>query len=554
MKSSETKPAGPVLPERRLTKVQSITRLTAALRSRTSARRMLMIVWFSFGILPLVLQGRNYWKLVTAHKLTEDLVVSADESIETANITEYCPLQWLYIASAWWNVVVTHYYSVKHGQICHFVIPQYNVHGAFILGTQRIQKSPTTPTSCENESYAFEHYFYHGSIGYFAFYEEAIGTFCTMDKTAYVRVRGLGTFDSNASALARDRGDYSYRQSYWYGIFGLMWILYRILLLRKSYILCNRYGMRCFRLQETLSRKAAAVFMQESMRLSTHNSSNFFRVVVLYMLIEGVMSDLFLLIAQDGANAKLQYISLGYNLSGVLLLLFEMLESKNWLCEKVRLLVKRLLFSYETSLFGELLCAGVMNYFLTWVNRSSLKESHPAALAASYYVWSLVGHGVLVLGLAAFITSVRIVLSCGYILWHHRTWVVLTAPCCVDTTLGVRCKMITLAGYSWHNDQLYYKTEALKAFGVLKMLEEDGSEYFVFRQVHPVKVPRDEFLVIGSVSGCRVEPCVERKCTGPVSLFDRNLGGSHKMLDIINKVPVGPTQGNIPTDSVSRTS
>ncbi|ETL48859.1 hypothetical protein F442_01615 [Phytophthora nicotianae P10297] len=148
-----------------------------------------------------------------------------------------------------------------------------------------------------------------------------------MDKTAYVRVRGLGTFDSNASALARDRGDYSYRQSYWYGIFGLMWILYRILLLRKSYILCNRYGMRCFRLQETLSRKAAAVFMQESMRLSTHNSSNFFRVVVLYMLIEGVMSDLFLLIAQDGANAKLQYISLGYNLSGVLLLLFEMLET-----------------------------------------------------------------------------------------------------------------------------------------------------------------------------------------------------------------------------------
>ncbi|KAG3162190.1 hypothetical protein PI124_g6687 [Phytophthora idaei] len=284
--------------------------------------------------------------------------------------------------------------------------------------------------------------------------------------------------------------------------------------------------------------------MQESMRLSAHNTSNFFRVAILYMLLEGVMSDLFLLIAQDGYSAKLQYISLGYNLSGVLILLFEMLESKKWLCEKVRLLVKRLLFSYETSLFGELLCAGVMNYYLTWVNQSSLKESRPVALVVSYYVWSLVGHGILVLGLTAFISSVRIVLSCVYILWHHRTWAVLTAPCCVDTTLGVRCKMIMLGGYSWHNNQLYYKVEALKAFGVLKMVEEDGTVYFVFRKVHPVKVPRDEFLVIGRVLGCRVEPCVERKCTGPVSLFDRNLGGTvqsgikpHSMLDS----DVGPT-------------
>ncbi|KAG6970020.1 hypothetical protein JG688_00005074 [Phytophthora aleatoria] len=36
----------------------------------------------------------------------------------------------------------------------------------------------------------------------------------------------------------------------------------------------------------------------------------------------------------NGYSAKLQYISLGYNLSGVLILLFEMLESKKWLCEK----------------------------------------------------------------------------------------------------------------------------------------------------------------------------------------------------------------------------
>lgn len=75
--------------------------------------------------------------------------------------------------------------------------------------------------------------------------------------------------------------------------------------------------------------KDAVVYVQESMRLSAHGARNYHRAALLYLLVEGLMSDLFLLIAQDGLLAKLQYISLGYNLSGVLSILFEMVEATN---------------------------------------------------------------------------------------------------------------------------------------------------------------------------------------------------------------------------------
>lgn len=141
-------------------------------------------------------------------------------------------------------------------------------------------------------------------------------------------------------------------------------------------------------------------------------------------------------------------------------MVFAMIESRQLLREKARLLLKRLVFNYETCLIGELLSAGIMNHYLSWVNRSHLRESRPLALAVSYYVWSLVGHGILVLGLTAFIVSVRIALASAYILWRHKSWKVVTAPCSVDTILGVRSKMIMLGGYSWMNGQLFYTVEA----------------------------------------------------------------------------------------------
>lgn len=39
------------------------------------------------------------------------------------------------------------------------------------------------------------------------------------------------------------------------------------------------------------------------------------------------MTDVFLIIVKEGWATKVQYASLGYNLSGLMLLLFEMVES-----------------------------------------------------------------------------------------------------------------------------------------------------------------------------------------------------------------------------------
>ncbi|KAH7476815.1 uncharacterized protein KRP23_7490 [Phytophthora ramorum] len=490
-----------------------------------SARRLLLGVWMCVGLVPLLLQARSYIKFVTPHKISQTLVVPAETEIERANLDELCPVEGLMVAGAWWNVGVTHYYTVPHGRICHFVVTQYNIHGAYVLKSERTAPSSTTPVSCSGESYPFQHYFYHGSIGYYGFYEEASGTYCANDQTAYVLVNGLGTYDSNGAALANDTGDTSYRRSYWYGLFGAVWIAYRSILMRRSYISCKRYGRRCDNMQVKIRFKDAVVYAQESLRLSAHGARNYHRTVLLYLLVEGLMSDLFMLIAQDGFLAKVQYISLGYNLSGVLSMLFEMVESMNWLGEKVRCFIKRLLFNYETALMGELLCAVVMQYYLTSLNRSSLQRTKSAAEAVSYYVWSLVGHGIIVLGIVAAITSVRALGAIITVRWTFGSFKLLTAPCCVDATLGVRAKMILLGGYVWEDDMLRYKIETLKSFGVLNMLDEDGVHFLVLSKLHWLSIPRQDMIVIGEVHGQRVTPCPERPCTGIVSVFGKSLGG-----------------------------
>ncbi|KAG7388692.1 hypothetical protein PHYPSEUDO_011885 [Phytophthora pseudosyringae] len=489
------------------------------------ATRILLGVWMCVGLVPLLLQARSYIKFVTPHKLTQDLVVPVGTEAEAANLKEVCPVEGLMVAGAWWNVGVTHSYTVPHGRICHFVVPQYNIHGAYQLGTERVPPSHTTPASCSDESYEFQHYFYHGSIGFYAFYEEASGTYCANDQTAYVQVNGLGTYDSNGASLANDTGDTTYRRSYWYGFFGAIWVAYRSILMRRSYISCKRYGRRCDNMQETIRFKDAVVYVQESLRLSAHGARNYHRALLLYLLVEGLMSDLFMLIAQDGFLAKVQYISLGYNLSGVLSMLFEMVESMNWLGENVRCFIKRLLFNYETSMMGELLCAAVMQYYLTSLNRSSLQHSKGAAEAVSHYVWSLVGHGIIVLGIVAAITSVRAAGALITVRWKFGSLKVFTAPCCVDTALGVRSKMILLGGYAWEDDKLRYNIETLKAFGVLSMQEEDGAHFLALSKLHWVSIPREDMVVIGEVHGETVTPCTERPCTGIVSVVGISLGG-----------------------------
>ncbi|EGZ09630.1 hypothetical protein PHYSODRAFT_522232, partial [Phytophthora sojae] len=471
-----------------------------------------------------LLQARSYIKFMTPHKITQDLVVPDNTPSETTNLNVFCPVKGLLVAGAWWNVAATHYYTIPDSKLCHFVVPQYNIHGSYLLGTEKVTPSPTTPASCSNESFAFHHYFYHGSIGFYAFYEEASGTYCSIDQTAYVKVHGLGTYDSNGAHLAKDTGHTTYRRSYWYGLFGAVWIVYRTMLMRRSFISCKRFGRRSDIMQQQMRFKDAVVYVQESLRLSAHGARNYHRAAILYLLVEGLMSDLFMLIAQDGFIAKIQYISLGYNLSGVLSMLFEMVESMKWLSEKWRCLVKRLVFNYETALVGEFCCAAAMQSYLTLLNRSSLKHTQPEE-AASYYVWSLAGHGVIVLGIVATIVSIRATGALIAVRFTFGSLKPFTTACSVDSALGVRSKMILLSGYVWVDGELRYKVETLKSFGIVSIEEEDGASCLVIHKLRWLAIPRQDMIVIGEVHESRVQPCIERPCTGVVSVFDRTLGG-----------------------------
>ncbi|EGZ09625.1 hypothetical protein PHYSODRAFT_522292 [Phytophthora sojae] len=518
-----------------------------ALRDGTAhltAKRLLLCVWVSVGVVPLILQARSYAKFMAPHKITQDLVAPEGSVGNTTHLNDLCSVEGLVIAGAWWNVVPTHYYSVPAGNLCHFVVPQYNIHGAYLLGADKVSPSSTTPASCSNDSYPFHHYFYHGSIGFYAFYEEASGTYCSIDWTAYVKVNGLGTYDSNGAHLAEDTGDTTYRRSYWYGVFGAIWIAYRTLLIRRSFVSCKRFGRRSDIMQQQMRFKDALVYVQESLRLSAHGARSYHRAVILYLLVEGLMSDLFMLIAQDGFVAKIQYISLGYNLSGILSMLFEMVESMNWLREKWRCFVKRLLFNYETALVGEFCCAAAMQFYLTLLNRSSLKHTQPAAEAVSYYVWSLVGHGVIVFGIVAAILSIRAAGAIVTVKYTFGSLKLFTSPCSVDAALGVRSKMILLGGYVWENGTLCYKVETLKSFGIMSMEEEDDTQFLVLHKLHWLAFPRQDMIVIGEVHGYRVQPCIERPCVGIVSVFGTTLGGPAEASDeaLIRPKPVSTRQ------------
>jgi len=492
-----------------------------------SARSLLFLVWVGIGVAPLLLQGRSYLRFVSPHKISRSVFRSEAGEPETAELSANCPVDGLFIAGIWWNVWPLYYFHADNGKLCHFVVPQYNIHGNYYLGNNRTTASSATPTSCADDSFPFQHYFYHGSIGYFAFYEEARGTYCAVDKTAYVLVAGLGTYDSNGASLAKDQGSTEYRDSYWYGLSGSVWIAYRVLMLRRSYISCKRYGKRCDRMNEGLRLNDAVVYVQESMRLSAYDAKNYHRLALLYLLVEGLMSDLFLLIAQEGIIGRLQYISLGYNLSGVMSMLFEMIETMQWLGERTRCLIKRLLFNYETMLIGECICSAAMQHYITALNQSKgFQHSNPEARAVSHYVWSLVGHGVIVLGCVLVLVSVRSLGAIVFMRIKYGCFAVLATRCCVDATLGVRGKLVVLGGYLYENRKLYYKLSTLKAFGMMKMVEENGHEFLVLHKLYWIAIPRRDLFVIGSVEGKRVTPCPEKLCTGVVSTFAQVLGGA----------------------------
>ncbi|KAE9049449.1 hypothetical protein PR001_g3300 [Phytophthora rubi] len=270
----------------------------AAARPRfLTAERKLLAAWFVFGMLPFALQTRSYVRFVKPHEVSPSLVVPSELPKQTANLTTLCPVTAFVLAGIWCNFEATHYYRADQGIVCHAVMPQFNLHGNYFMGSSKVTPYPTTPSSCADDSLAFEQYLYHGSIGYYSYYEGEVGTYCTKDNTAYITVEVMGTYDINGAHLAADTGSTNTRISYWYIIVGVVWLVYRALTIRRSCVLCRRYGRR------------------------------------------------------------IQYASLGYNLSGFMLLVFEILENTKLLKEKWRLRIKRTFFSYETALVGELAIA-----------------------------------------------------------------------------------------------------------------------------------------------------------------------------------------------------
>ncbi|EGZ09345.1 hypothetical protein PHYSODRAFT_525570 [Phytophthora sojae] len=504
-----------------------------------TAPRMLLAVWLFQGVLPLILQTRSYLKFIQPHTIPEKLVAPPDIPKETANITEHCPVKAFILAGVWWNHDPTHYYRVGNSTICHVVVPQYNTHGNYVIGGSRTTPYRTAPSSCADVSFPFEIYLYHASIGFYSFYEGEIGTYCTTDQIAYMAVDVLGTYDINGKFLAEDTGSTKPRVSFWYGVAGAMWLVYRSLTIHRSFVSCIRYGRRREEMGETLRQHEAMVFVQESLRLirlTAHGATNYQRTALLYLIVEGIMTDLFLIIANDGWMSRVQYASMGYNLSGLMLLLFEMLENTNLLKEKWRLRIKRTFFSYETALIGEFVSALVFQMFLSGLNGSDLKRSKPTALAVSYYFWSLICHAIVVVCVVSIICSVRVPWALLYVWSKHQSLAVLSEPCCVDTALGVRSRVMLLGGYRWDEGKLYYETAALKAFGMLKM-EENGVEYLVMHKLYWFTVPRDNLIGIGVITGPRVEPCNERPCTGIVSFLDRRLGGASIQTDCHQRSP-----------------
>lgn len=241
------------------------------------------------------------------------------------------------------------------------------------------------------------------------------------------------------------------------------------------------------------------------------------------------MGDLFLLIAKDGPLAKVQYISLGYNLSSVLSILFEIVETMGWMGRFTQF-AKRLLFTVESSMIGELLCAVAMQSFLTALNKSDLRDSNLEAEAVSYYVWSLVGHGAIVLGLAGFIFTIRAIISLAIVRTKYGSFGVITSECCVDHVLGVHIKLIQLSGYirSSSTGSIMYRTDTIKSLGLFKMtVDGDHEEFLVLERVHWVKTPRDDLLVIAKLSGNHAEPCPHDRASiiSTLRICERALGG-----------------------------
>ncbi|KAG3183158.1 hypothetical protein PC128_g14329 [Phytophthora cactorum] len=155
---------------------------------------MMLLMWLVMGVLPMTLPTRSYAKFVTPYKIIPCLVDPDEGITETSDIWTLGPVKEWYSAGVYWNIMPTHYFHRKDGIRCHYVIPQYNVHGNYFVGNETTGPFPTSSEDCADESYPSQHFLYHGSICFYSLYGEVKGTYCPKYGAAYVLVGGLGTF------------------------------------------------------------------------------------------------------------------------------------------------------------------------------------------------------------------------------------------------------------------------------------------------------------------------------------------------------------------------
>lgn len=527
---------------------------TRSTRWFPSRNYQLLVIWLAAVLVPWLLQVRSYVQLVAPHKISQDLQ-ALDAEILTDQVPSWCPVRGIFIAGAWWNINPTHYYRKETRLLCHFVVPQFNMHGAYHMGDEAANSADKTDYATATTT--IDYYFYHGSIGFYAFYEEGFGTYCADDWTATIVVTKLGSYDINGQWLADDTGSTHYRQSYWFSIAGLVWILYRALVIRRSYVMFTRHLDRCHTQSLKLGISDAIVYVQESARLTAHDATGIHRVGVLYLLLEGSMSDLFLFITKSGPMAIIQIISLCYNMSGIVAVLFEMVEDKvssgrfhsRW--SHAVQVTKRLFFNHEMTFIGEIVVMSMLQLLITSLNRSKLQNSQTVALAISYYAWSVMGHGFIAVGMIATLLVVRAAGAAGYCLYKYSSLVPLTSTCSVEVVLAARQKLVLIAGYIWSDDgKLFYSAQALTAYGLL--LATSGTEVYLVREkVNWVTAPRNNLEALAIVRGNSLVPC--DRCLGSwgtVSACNGKLGGPmtiRRRAEAMDEVEMAANE----TDSIS---
>lgn len=523
----------------RSSSAEAIIRVRRRVR-RFSAHEHVLIVWVVGTLLPLILQLRSFVFLVFPHSVPAHLFVKDHIEFTTHDIESNCPMTGMVIADGWWNVYPTRYTDCggEAGdlRVCHFVVQHLNIHGAYSI---QANSSISTSECRGSASHAptLHLYYYHGSVGYVAFFAGGDGIYCEDERTAYVEMQTLGTAEINGKKLELDTGADSkdpnhpaHRWSSWHLCFGLIWILYRAIVAHRSLVLCIDFGKRCDRLGKYIDMQTAAVFVQESARLTAHRATNLYRGMIVYAMLESLMGDLFLLISKKGISARVQLASICYNIAGQISLQFEMSERSPQLSDKAYRTIRRLLFNHETAFIGEIVSAIAMPHYVDVLNHSSFRNSIGSARAVSLYVWSLVGHMALIFGLLAVVFSVRAIGALLIVCLRYEDIRVLTAPNSVESALRGRLKVVFLSGYVWQNGHLFYSCKALAALGLQRTEPdiEDDREMLVQYQAEWWSSSRrlKQVVVARIVGGHTVEKCEPYPTRADTVFCDRILGAS----------------------------